>query len=659
MPSPLIWRAIWAVSIAVIVAVVAFVAVPYFASNRIVRDRIAWEMSAWSGFRVTIEGTPEIAIWPQFRATLSGVTLSKWSDDKAPPVMQAERVDIDLSAMAALRGDVVFSGVQLIKPIFRIQPAEHGLLLPPAPSGGRVARAIDAARETVKANPDKPNAVRLPTEGFGSIEFRDGRVIASIDGAEEDVVTGLSGMVDWEALNTSGSVSASGTWRGENVSVEANSPQPMLLLAGGAAPFTVSLKAPPANFSFEGNGNFSAKSFFDGQAKFSAPSLRRALWWLRAGIAPGATTGPVSVTSKVTGNTDRVKFDNAEINLDKNPGTGALDLSFSEGLPVISGTLAFDTVNLAAFLAAFTTNAATPGDLDAIDTSFADRFNLDLRLSAAHATAGPIQLADVAATAQVKTGLAVFDISDAAAFGGNIQAGVRFDLRPEGTQVEMKLLASDVNGAEFASAAGMTRLMPTGTGTVSLILKGPGKSWNSILQNADGSASATFGPGNLTSLNLPAFLKRTDEGGFFALDEVSDGTLPIDGAELKANIAKGVARIDRAEAKSGQTKIWLSGIVPYAGRGLALSGGIVQPKPAAQPAPAPQPTSTDQPDQAQSGTAPDGQTETGQTTAATPPPATPPAPTTPGKDGNEATFFVGGTWTTPFVSPIARRKAGE
>lgn len=650
MPSPLIWRAIWAVSIAVIVAVLAFVAVPYFASNRIVRDRIAWEMSAWSGFRVTIEGTPEIAIWPQFRATLSGVTLSNWSDNKAPPVMQAERVDIDLSAMAALRGDVVFSGVQLIKPIFRIQPAEHGLLLPPAPSGGRVARAINAARETVKANPDKPNAVKLPTEGFGSIEFRDGRVIASIDGAEEDVVTGLSGMVDWEALNTSGSLTASGTWRGENVSVEANSPQPMLLLAGGAAPFTVSLKAPPANLSFEGNGNFSGKSFFDGQAKFSAPSLRRALWWLRAGIAPGATTGAISVSSKVSGNTDRVKFDNAEINVDKSPGTGALDLSFSEGLPVISGTLAFDTVNLAAFLAAFTTNAATPGDLDAIDTSFADRFNLDLRLSAAHATAGPIQLADVAATAQVKTGLAVFDISDAAAFGGNIQAGVRFDLRPEGTQVEMKLLASDINGAEFASAAGMTRLMPTGTGNLSLILKGPGKSWNSILQNADGSASATFGPGNLTALNLPAFLKRTEEGGFFALDEVADGTLPIDGAELKASIARGVARVDRAEAKSGQTKIWLSGIVPYAGRGLALSGGIVQPTQPAQPAPGAQPAPVEP------GTALDGQATSSQTTAATPPP---PTPAPPSNAGNEATFFVGGTWTTPFVSPIARSKTAQ
>ena len=35
-----------------------------------------------------------------------------------------------------------------------------------------------------------------------------------------------------------------------------------------------------------------------------------------------------------------------------------------------------------------------------------------------------MSLAEVAATAQVKNGLAVFDISDASAFGGNIQSSL-------------------------------------------------------------------------------------------------------------------------------------------------------------------------------------------------------------------------------------------
>jgi AsmA protein len=116
---------------------------------------------------------------------------------------------------------------------------------------------------------------------------------------------------------------------------------------------------------------------------------------------------------------------------------------------------------------------------------------------------------------------------------------------------------------------------------------------------------------------LPAFLKHTEQGGFFALDDVSDGTLPIDGAELKATISKGVARLDKAEANSAKYKIWLSGIASYGGRGLALSGGVTQADPAVAPA--------------------NGQQG----------------------PNNQSSFFVGGTWSTPFISPISRGISGE
>ncbi|RWX61940.1 AsmA family protein, partial [Mesorhizobium sp. M4B.F.Ca.ET.089.01.1.1] len=539
MPSSLIRRGVWAVGVAVLVIALVVAALPLIASTRIVRDRIAWEMSAWSGFRVTIDGSPRIEVWPTFRAILTDVTLSQWTETDAPPVIEAERVEVDLSAMAALQGDVVFSTARLVRPTIRVQRTAKGLFLPAIPTGGRITRSIDTARGLVTANPQKPDLGKLPSDPFGTVEFRDGRVVASIGGKEQEILSSLSGQANWAAMNSNATLTATGIWRGESVAVDFASAKPLVFFAGGAAPITLSFKAAPASFSFDGIASMSDNAYFDGQAKFAAPSLRRVLEWSQAGIAPGAAIGAVSVASKVTAAAGRVKFENTTVALDNNPGMGALDFSFSEALPVISGTLAFDTLDLRSFLSAFTpitpTGEAGPGE---IDTSFADKINLDLRLSAAHATAGPVQLADVAATAQVKNGLAVFDISDASAFGGNIQSSLRFDRKPEGTQVEIRLLASDVDGGAFATAAGMTRLVPVGTATVSVILKGPGRSWNSIFENADGSVSATVGPGALTRLNLPAFLKHTEQGGFFALDDVADGTLPIDGAEIKASISK-------------------------------------------------------------------------------------------------------------------------
>ncbi|MER9564570.1 AsmA family protein [Mesorhizobium sp. M0571] len=616
MPSPLIRRGIWAIGAAVIVIALVVAALPLIASTRIVRDRIAWEMSAWSGFRVTIDGAPRIEVWPNFRAILSDVTLSQWTETDAPPVVEAERVEVDLSAMAALRGDVVFSTARLVRPTIRVQRSASGFFLPAIPTGGRITRSIDAARAVINTNPAKPDLGKLPADPFGTVEFRDGRVVAAIGGKDQEILSSLSGQANWAAMNSNATLSATGIWRGESVAVDAASPNPLVLFGGGAAPVTFSFKAAPASFSFDGLASMSENGYFDGQAKFAAPSLRRVLEWSQAGIAPGAAIGSISVSSKITATDGRIKFENTALTLDNNPGMGALDFTYGETLPVISGTLAFDTLDLRSFLSAFTpvpsAGAAGPGE---IDTSFADRINLDLRLSAAHATAGAIQLVDVAATAQVKNGLAVFDISDASAFGGNIQSSVRFDRKPAGTEVEIRLLASDIDGGAFGTAAGMTRLVPIGTGTVSVILKGPGRTWDSIFENANGSLSATFGAGALSRLNLPAFLKHTEQGGFFALDDVSDGTLPIDGAELKASVSNGVARIDKAEVNSAQYKIWLSGIASYAGRGLALSGGIVQPSQAA--------------------------TQTN------------------GQAPKQSSFFVGGTWSTPFISPISRGVSGE
>ena len=172
--------------------------------------------------------------------------------------------------------------------------------------------------------------------------------------------------------------------------------------------------------------------------------------------------------------------------------------------------------------------------------------------------------------------------------------------------MELRLLASDIDGGAFGAAAGVKPLMPTGRGTISVILKGPGTDWNSMLERADGSVTAQFGRGELAGLDLDAFLKRAGEGGFFSLAEVSNKCLPIEGAELKANVVHGVARIEKAGVRTANRQISLTGIVPIAGRGLALSGTIVRTDQAAQPD----------------------------------------APQTEGE------FFVGGSWSAPFIAPV-------
>ncbi len=623
MPLITVRRTIFAAVAIAFATLLLAAALPLIASTQIVRNRIAQEMGAWSGYRVILGKAPEIQVWPNFHATLKNVTLAEWGSDGRSPVMRSERVEIDLSAIAALRGEVTFSKVRLFRPVIYVQHRSGALYLPAAPGGGRIARSIELARTVVKTNPAKPDSTALASDPFGSIEFTDGRIVMSRGGKNSELITGLSGNIDWAALNRGASLNATGIWRGENVTLGLSSDQPLILFAGGNAPVSFTMKSAPLTASFTGTVNISEGAFLDGSANFSSPSLRRMLEWSRADVSAGASIGSISVTSKVSGNIRRLKFDHAQITLDGNPGIGALNVSFADPMPGISGTLAFDTIDLHSFLAAFTPLASLDDDSD--DLGLIRRTNVDLRLSAVKATAGPVTLANVAATAQVKQGLAVFDVSDATAFGGDLQTGVRIDRKANGNHVELRFLATNIDGAQFAKAAGFSKLFPQATGTISLMLKGVGKHWDAVFEDGDGQISANFGAGKMPGIDLANFIKRSTGAGFFPLSAVASGTLPIDGLDLKATIAHGVATIDKAEAKSGDQIISLTGIVPYVGHGLALSGTIYKAPLAAA-------------DKSASAKTPDAKKQT-------------PALPTPNSHPTAA-FFVGGSWSAPFVSPV-------
>ncbi len=590
-----------AFAVVAVLVLLVFSALPWIASTRIVRDRIAYELSLWSGYRVSLGAGPVLDVWPGFEARLENVAFHEWAGDGKPPVLEAESLEVTLSPLAALRGNVVLSGMSLHRPLLRLSTPGSVVDLPVSPGGGRMMRAVEAAREVVTDNPASPDTGALPDTPFGSVEFFDGR-IADAGG---DLVTSLRGRIAWPSLNRGARLVATGIWRGENVAVEASATSPLLLMAGGSTTVKASLKATLVEASFEGVANLSGDAYFEGPATLSSPSIRRMLEWSRTQIAPGAAIGAMSVTSRVQGNAKRLRLDQTVLTLGGNTGRGVLDLSFADPVPAMSGTLAFDKLDLRSFLLAFTPGSpGTESIRDRIDTAFSDQLSLDLRLSSTAATLGGVALGDVAASTQVKGTLAAFDISDATAFGGEVQAGLRIDGAGEEKTVEMRLMASNVDAFALAKAAGAERLLPQGRATLSAMLKGTGSDWETVLRRAEGSVSASLGQGALVGFDLAKFRTLWSGGGFFPLSEVGGASLPLRGLEVKAKVTGGVARIEKADATlDPPMTLSMAGIVHYFGHALALSGYFA-------------PLAAD------------------------------------GTRGEaEMLFFVGGAWDTPFVSP--------
>jgi len=606
MPVSLARRGVWAVVAVVVLIILVVAGLPLVASTQIVRDRIAYQMSAWTGYRVRLDEAPRIRIWPSFEAVLDDVTLLDWNETEPHAVLDAERIEVNLSALAALRGEVVFTAMRFIRPVVRLREEGGRLSMPTPQQWGRLARSIDTAKQAVMTAPNSPDTRVLPNDSFGVVEFVDGRITAGSGETRNDIVTSLTGTLDWPSLNRQATLSAKGIWHGESISVSASSAQPLILLGGGAAPVTLSLQAAPANASFKGTASLTGDNFVDGQLSVAAPSLNRLIEWTRANLPIAGRIGPVSVTSRLVGDMRRIKFENTTLDLDSSTGKGVVDMNFDNGRPLIAGTLAFDTLNLGALINAFSPlDAAIPSGRGTPVKMKGGGIDFDLRFSAVNATYGKAALTNVAAAIKVRDGLVTFDVSDATAFGGRMQFGMRAD--QAATSVEISMMGEQIDADKLPAGVGYKALTPQAKANFTLMLKGKGRDFETVLQTADGSFSASCGKGTVTGLNLDAFLKSSEEGGFFPLVAFEEGSLPIEGAEVKASIVKGIAQIDEAEARSGPYLLALDGLVPFAGRGLALYGSLTAPK----------------------GTDPRLE-----------------AP---------LTFFVGGSWSTPFVAAFSAK----
>ena len=100
-------RGVIALAAVLALAVLFIAALPWVASTQIVRDRIAHELSLWSGYRVVLGEAPVLDVWPTFRATLHDVAFLEWADNGNPPVLKADRLEVGLSALSAQGGKVV------------------------------------------------------------------------------------------------------------------------------------------------------------------------------------------------------------------------------------------------------------------------------------------------------------------------------------------------------------------------------------------------------------------------------------------------------------------------------------------------------------------------------------------------------------------------
>ncbi|MCB1382246.1 MAG: AsmA family protein [Notoacmeibacter sp.] len=611
MASP-VFRKLALAGLAVFAAAALMIlSLPLLASTSLIRDRITQEVGSLAGHRITIGEAPHITLFPDIRVRLKAVRMLGPGQGNTP-LLKADELEVSLSALAAVSGRIEFTAMRLVRPVLFLDP-DTGMTLEAAlPRTGHVGKAIARVSRQLSDARNKGKTKDIPGRSIGTIEIVDGRVASADKDEGKLFLSALNGKLVWPRLNAPLTLAMSGIWNGESLSVEGAVAQPVLLLAGGLSDVELSLSSPLLIANYDGTLNRLPSLHGDGQLSLQSTAPSRAAEWLKLPFIPGISPGPTGMKAAVSGDAGRLKLDDAAFSGTDVTAKGALEISFTADVPQIAGALDFDFLDLDALMAAFT--SPPPETMTSNERIEAKRrlpIGLDVRLSAATATLASLSMEKVASTVQVKDGLAVLDISDATAFGGVVQAGLRLSSESWPYTGELRVLATDIDGKAVGDAMGRPNRFPSGTGTISLILEGKARTWRQLLEQSSGSFSAKFIKGSIPDLDAGAFRKQMEARGFFGLQLLEGDVFPFDVAELEAELNAGAATIQKAEIRNSDNLVRLTGVIPYADRSLALSGTLGPSAPAQEPDPASDPAT-----------------------------------------GDEIRFFVGGSWSSPFITPI-------
>ncbi|MHC5305712.1 AsmA family protein [Bartonella sp. LJL80] len=561
-------RIVVGVVLVVLLAMAAIaLALPYLVSTDAIRIRLAQDLSAWTGYNVQLREAPHLELFPYPRASLSGVTLTPMADD-ASPLMEAECIEVDLSLVDALLGRVSFSETRIIRPHFIVEePVKTfaDFFDTISRSQGSLGLAVREAREIVGTNPDRPDTTRLLNQPFGRIVIENGELLyrESLGGMAEKI-TAINAVMEWPDSTRAASFRANARWHGQLTELRIDAAQALLLLAGGNSQIRVSLNSLRGGVTFDGHGRLSENYYFDGHLAARSPGWNQTLDWLGYQNMLGqGLKATVVWESGFTAQPERIQLNDVVFKLGNDSARGALEVGYQQSVPVTSGSLAFESLDLNTLVAALFPDE---DQNEILDLNVLDRIGLDIRLSAPEAKLSNVTLTNLAAAIQIRNGRAIFDLGNANAFGGALQSNIQISRSGQQATIEGRVSGASIDVQAMTQALQRPSIINAKTGFI-LIMRAPFNRWSEVASQMTGQLTLNMGAGSIDGYSIDDIRTRLASENTFALNRAEDVSTAFDRFDVEAEIAAGNFTINKAAMRIGDWTMAITG-----GRAAALQG---------------------------------------------------------------------------------------
>lgn len=482
----------------------AIVSAPFIAATDLAKGKIAAQIEEWTGRPFTFVGEPQVKLFPYLSLTVSDAKISSPQSMGDKPFIEMDALTCRLRLWQFLIGRTEVAEFELVRPRFNLTVDAEGQANWKLRQGVIMNEAAEARRQpaggTVRAASKHIREIKL-----GRFRIVDGTV--TYDNAHDGVHEQLSAVsvsLRWPSIDEAATGTGSFDWRGQKVDFNGFVEEPIALLAGRDSNVRLAAASSPLRLSFTGKANAFTDSQFEGNATISTPSVRRVAQWLGTRMEEGPIFGASRIEGKVNIVGRSVSFPEAKMELDGNAGEGALGFDFADPKPRIFGTLAFEKLDLTAYLEALQAMASEEGpwSLAPVNLPFLDMADVDLRFSAGQLLLDDARIAKAAGTAQIDGGKLNVALGQAEIYGAPLTAEINTEIEKGRItsrasfnldNVPADLALTDVTGTDLMDGQADMR------GTI----ESSGESWGEFFQSMTGSATVHVRDGafNLAELN--------------------------------------------------------------------------------------------------------------------------------------------------------------
>ena len=326
-PSQLRWKWLLFGLLAVLIFVIALIPWLIGDTSRF-GDRVAAELSAWTGGEVKFTGPVRVRFLPD--VSVRGQLEIK--DSKRLPAVQtlvAKEAKVSLDLVDLLRGRVTIDALRLLKPQITLRDSATAAAAPANAPHTLFTTLLSGA--PVRVLHVRKGKIMLPGERGGTIKD----VYAHLDAGKE-----------------AGAVSGFGSFVYRDSSVRYSLESGTVTATGGTESFPLALTLTSKLFRAGLNGTASdtAGLTIDGDMRAEIDDVRRFFKWIGIRIPDGDSLRGFSAAGAFHLAGSTLTFDDGTFTLDGNKAVGLLALTAAKPRARVEGTLDFDRLVLDPYL---------------------------------------------------------------------------------------------------------------------------------------------------------------------------------------------------------------------------------------------------------------------------------------------------------------------